>query len=192
MRSSLLFALPAALLLPSLALASGGGDVHHEGPDWGAVVRHTVNLAVLIGLLWTFLKRPVGDFLMFRRNEVRDQLETSARLKADAEAKYAELQVRLGDFESEMQSMMDAVASEAQAEQKRLLALAEKSADQLVAAARITVDEELRRARVSLQAEAVELAVNMATTALTSAVGAADQNRLNATYLEQVERSVAG
>ena len=153
-------------------------------------MRHTVNLVLLLGILWTFLKRPVGDFLLFRRNEVKEQLESSARLKVEAEARYAGLQERLGNFADELGQMMDAVSEEAASEQKRLLALAEKSGEQLVQAARVTVTEELRRARVTLQAETVELAVGMAGTVLTATVGPADQNRLNETYLQQVERSV--
>ncbi len=190
MRNAALF-VALAILAPALALASGGGEhAPAHGPDWGAIVRHTVNLVILIGLLWTFLKRPVGDFLLFRRNEVKEQLETSSQLKAQAEARYAELQERLANFDDELRTMMDAVASEAAAEQKRLLALSERSAAQIVAAARTTVGEELRRARVTLHAETAELALGMATTALTAGVGAADQDRLNADYLLQVERSV--
>jgi F-type H+-transporting ATPase subunit b len=191
MRLPLLLLALVAALLPAVALAGGDAHAAAPGPDWGSIVRHTVNLVVLLGLLYTFLKRPVGDFLKFRRNEVKDQLEASAGLKSNAEAKYAELQDRLSNFENDLQTMMDAVAADAVTEQESLLAQAEKSAAQVVAAARLTVDEELRRARTALQAEAVELAVNMARQALTEAVGKDDQTRLNAAYLAQVEGSDA-
>ncbi len=189
MRKLLLFAVMVLVLLPTAALAGGGAPA--SGPDWGAIVRHTVNLAALIGILAYFLRRPVGDFLKFRRNEVKEQLEASSDLKADAESKYAELQERLNNFEAELQGMMDAVASDAEAEKKLLIAQAETSAAQVVAAARMTVDEELRRAHIALQAETVELAVGMATQALSEAVGKDDQKRLNSSYLEQVEGSAA-
>lgn len=177
-------------LVPAVAHA-GGGSAGGGGPDWGAIVRHAVNLAILFGVLYTALKTPVGDFLKFRRNEVKDQLEASSRLKAEAEAKYAEMQGRIENFEAELGSQMAAVRSEAEAEQKRLIAQAEKNAEQLVAAAHVTVTEELRRARISLQAEAVDLAVNLATDALTKSVKKDDQTRLNGAYLDLVEGSVA-
>ena len=193
MRALVLLPTLFVLLAPALALAAGEAEAGgHGGPDWSAIVRHSVNLLILMGVLWTFLKRPVGDYLKFRRNEVKDQLETSALLKTDAEGKYAELQERLEHFDVELQGMLDAVASDAEAERVRLIAASERGAAHTVAAARTTAQEELRRARLALQVEAIELAVGMATTSLTGAVGATDQGRLNAAYLEQVERNVAG
>lgn len=192
-RSTLLLILLVSL--PALALAAGGGGHEaaageHASPA-SALIRHAINLAILVGGLWFLLKRPVGDFLKFRRNEVKEQLEVSARLKSESDAKYGELQARLENFDAELSTMMAAVSEEAQAEHKRVLQRARQSAEQLDAATARTIDEELRRAQTALQSTTIELAVDLAEALLTSSVAKADQKRLTDDYLGKVKEAVA-
>ncbi len=193
-RSTFLLILMVAL--PALAFAAGGGG--HEAADAGehaspasALIRHAINLAILIGVLWWALKRPVGDFLKFRRNEVKEQLEVSARLKGESDAKYAELQGRLENFEAELGKMMTAVAEEAEAEHARVLTRARQSADQLDAATARTIEEELRRSQTALQTTTVHLAIDLAEQLLSSSVAKDDQKRLTDDYLGKVKEAVA-
>ncbi len=193
-RSTFLLILMVAL--PALALAAGGGG--HEAAGAGehvspasALIRHAINLLLLIGLLWWALKRPVGDFLKFRRNEVKEQLEVSARLKSESDAKYGELQARLENFEGELSTMMAAVAEEAEAEHKRVIERARQSAVQLDNATARTIEEELRRAQTTLQTTTVELAVDLAEQLLSSSVAKDDQKRLTDDYLGKVKEAVA-
>lgn len=187
--SFLLFvALTAA---PALALAAGGGGGHAE-PDYGGLLRHGVNLLILIAILYMALRGPLSDFLSFRRSEVKDQLDKSANAKATAEAKYSELQQRLDNFEAELTTLRETVREDAKAEHATLVANAERSAKQLEEAAQRTIDEELRRARAELRAEAVDLSVKIAEDLLTSNITDDDQARLTGEYLTRVEETARG
>lgn len=183
-----IFTTLALATLPGLALAAGGGD----GPakaDLPGLARHGINLLILIGILWWVLRGPLGDFLSFRRAEVKDQLAASAKAKAEAEAKYAELKGRLENFEAELEELRARVRTEAENESSALLMNAERAAKSLEEAAERTVAEELRRARAELKAEAVELSVQIAEDILTKNITDDDQARLTGDYLSRVEET---
>ena len=172
----------------------GHGDAHHgehHAPEInvGSLVRHSVNLAVLLAVLVFALKTPVADFLKFRRSIIKEQLEASGEAKEAAEARQAELEARLAGFDDELAGILQGVREDAEADRRRTLAQAEQAATQLEAAARRTVDEELRRARTELRDEAVEQTVRMATELLSGAVADADRKRLATDYLAKVEEA---
>lgn len=172
----------------------GHGDAHageHHGPelDVASLVRHSVNLAVLLGLLLFALKTPVADFLKFRRSIIKEQLDASHEARGAAEARQAELEERLGGFDDELAAILEGVRQDAATDRKRTLAQAEHAATQMEAAARRTVQEELRRTRTELRDETVEQAVRLATELLGGAVGSGDRQRLAADYLAKVEEA---
>ena len=182
-------ALLVLLLTAGTALAAGGAA--STAPPVEALLRHGINLVALIALLFVALRSPVSDFLKFRRSQVADQLDSSWEAKTEAEAKYAELQGRLDNFEAEIERIMNTVRADAQNEQKRLLEQAEKSAAQLQTAAKRSIDEEVRRVRQALRAEAIDLAVQMAEDLLTQEIAASDQGRLASEYLTKMEEATA-
>jgi len=178
----------ALLALPAVAVAAGGAAGHADGgTDWAGVFRHALNLAALLFIMRWALKTPLGDFLKFRRSEIKEQLEASEIAKAEAEAKFAQLQDRLAGFEAELVELVAQVKAEAAAERTRLLEQAQRSAAQIEEAGRRTAEEELRRARATLRADAIDVAVSMATDVLTREVGAADQKRLNDQYMDKLQ-----
>ncbi len=184
-------AFAATAILPMLALAAGGGDEPAHA-DYGGLLRHGINFLALAGILYLALRGPASDFLNFRRAEVKDQLDKSLEAKTTAEAKYAELQGRLDNFESELSSLRERAQTDAAAEREVLLANAERSAKNLEATAQRTIEEELRRARAELRAEAVDLSVKIAHELLTENITDDDQSRLTGDYLAKVEETARG
>lgn len=176
------------LSLPALAIAAG--DAH--GPakaDYSNLIRHGINLLILIGVLYWALKGPLSDFLVFRSTEVKDQLDASLKAKEEAEAKYAELSARLENFDAEITTLRERVRTDAENERSTLLSNAERAAASFEETAHRTVGEELRRARAELKAEAVELSVQIAEDLLTKNIDDADQARLTSDYLSRVEET---
>ncbi len=187
LRTALFFVLA---LVPAAALAAGGGD-GHEAPhaDMAGLIRHGINLLILFGILYWALKGPLSDFLKFRKSEVKEQLEASAKAKEAAEARFAELNARLENFESELDELKDRVRTDAENERKTLVSNAERAAASMEEAAQRTIEEELRRARAELKAEAVELSVQIAEDLLTKNITDDDQARLTGDYLNRVEET---
>ncbi|MEE2829220.1 MAG: ATP synthase F0 subunit B [Myxococcota bacterium] len=167
-------------------------DEAHGAFDSGALIRHSFNLAVLLSLLAWFLRTPLKDFLSFRRSMVKEQLDEAWEAKTSAEARYAEFQGRLDNFDEEMTTLLGRAREDAQAEQERILAQAKNLEAQMETAAERTIAEELRRTQAELRSEVIDLALKMAEDALSQSVNKDDHDRLAKDYLSKMaERSQA-
>jgi len=171
------------LALSGSALAAGSGD---GGANFGALLRHLLNLTLLLGFLGWVLRRPMGDFLQRRRLEVKEALDESWNARTRAEEHYQEIEARIANFEGEVELLMTDVRTDADMERKAIEERAQHTAGQLEAAAKRSVDEELRRARRELREEAISLAVGLAGDLLSKSVGDDDQQRLTGDYLGKV------
>lgn len=165
------------------------GEHHAPELDTGSLVRHSVNLAILLGVLFIALRTPVSDFLKFRRSIIKEQLDASHEAKGSAEQKQRELEERLAGFDGELAAIIEGVREDAATERKQTLTQAAQAAAQLETAARRTVEEELRRTRTELRDETVEQAVRMAAELLGQAVGDTDRQRIAADYLDKVQEA---
>jgi F-type H+-transporting ATPase subunit b len=176
----------AILLLPGRALAAAGGGEGGEGLL--ELVWHLVNLALLLGVLVYFGREPIRSFFAERRRRVREELEGSARLLADAEARLAEWQGRVGRLDAEVAEIRSASRRLAEAQRERILADARAGAERLRRDAAAAVEQELRRARTALREEAADLAVAMAERLLRERVDDGDRARLVDEFVERVGR----
>ena len=155
-------------------------------PDVAALLRHLLNLALLLGFLGWVLRKPLSNFLQRRRLEVKEALDESWEAKTEAEERYEEIEARISNFEGELEKLMTDVRADAEMERVVIEERAQQSAAQLEAAAERSVSEELRRARRELRDEAIGLAVGLAGDLLNSTVGKDDQQRLTNEYLGKV------
>ena len=189
MRTSLVLALGVVgtlTLAATDAVASGGGG-GGAGIPQASLFRHLVNLLVLLTILYMALRTAVSDFLKFRRDQVAEQLETSWAAKAKAEARYAELQGRLDNFETEVDRLLTVLRSDADAERARLIEEADKASTQLEAAAHRSIEEEIRRTRLALRSAAVDQAIRLARETLNQQVGTQDHHRLADAYVAKMQ-----
>lgn len=150
---------------------------------------HTLNLAVLLTLLFVFAARPIGDALKNRALAIRKDLVDAARARDEARQKNEELAARLQRFEKELEQMRAQAAQDAKADAELLVARANAEAERIEATAGRSIAEEVRRAKASLRAEAVDLAVKLAEATLSKEVQSDDQRRLARQFLESLNNN---
>jgi F-type H+-transporting ATPase subunit b len=172
-------------LFPRAALAAGGGE---GGGGW-TLFWQVLNLALLVGVLVWFGRTPVRQFFTDRRHRVREDLESSGRLLAEAEAKLGEWQGKLARLDAEIGEARETSRRLAEAERERILAEARATAERIRRDATTAVDQELRRARRALRAEASDLALELAEGMLREQLTSADRERLVAEFVERIERT---
>jgi F-type H+-transporting ATPase subunit b len=172
-------------LVPGAAAAAGGGE---GGGGWGFFWQ-VLNLGLLLGVLVWFGRAPVRQFFTDRRHRVREDLESAARLLAEAEARLAEWQGKLARVDAEIGEARETSRRLAEAERDRILAEARASAERIRRDATTAVDQELRRARRALRAEASDLALELAERILREQLTGADRERLVAEFVERIERA---
>ncbi len=153
---------------------------------------HFLNLAILIGLLWWALRKPIQDVFRDRSRRIKHELVDSTQERDQARERHEELVARLGKIESEMQSMQVEAATEADREEQKLIERAEREAERIAEQARRSVRDEATRARQALRRDAVALAVQLAEDTLRSQVASTDQRALAQDFLDSLKNEPPG
>lgn len=190
---------PTALLLvqayvvvTTMVLAAGsafaaGGAEKSQGEILKEMAWQTANLAILLGVLFHFGRKPITAFFATRRSGIQSELSQAANLLAQAEQRNAELQRRLVDLSTEVDGIKKTASQRAADEADRIVADARDSAERIRSDARAAIDQELRRAQSQLAEEAADLALELAAQKLKNEVGDADRDRLVDEFILRVE-----
>jgi F-type H+-transporting ATPase subunit b len=182
-----LWLVASLLLMAGSAHAAGGSE--DEGGHLAKFIWQTLNLALLLGVLVYFGRKPIQSYFAERRREIRDGLDSSARLLEEAETRLTEWQGRLERLDAETEEIRNTTHRLAEAERERILADARASAERVRRDAAAAVEQEVRRARTVLREEASDLAVELAERMLRETVNEGDRDRLVDEFVERVGRA---
>lgn len=181
-------AVVVAILVPVLAIASGGGE-HH--PDSGAQLKdfgwRVVDFALLVGIMvWALKKANVKGSLAERQQQIEKNLGEARAAREAAEAKLKEYTEKLEKANQEVDALRAAMLKEAEAEKQRIIAEAQAAAAKVAVQAAQAADQEVLKARTELRIEAARLAVELAGGKLGAAVQKPDHDRFVQDYLGKV------
>ncbi len=179
----------AALIVLTLpALASD--DSHESGA--GVMIKTALNLALLLGALVYFARKPVLDYFESRRRTIEEDLAGAAAQLRGAEATFSKWQRRVIDLGSELEQIRTTSRQRAESERERIITEAEAAAQRIRDNASAAITQELRRARQQLREEAAQLAIDMAAQRLAREVTDADRDRLLNEFIDRVEQGGPG
>jgi F-type H+-transporting ATPase subunit b len=184
------------MMVMGLVLLAGTAQAaDHGGQSETEILMQTLyqgaNLALLLGTLFYFGRKPITEFFSTRRSGIQSELTEAADLLAEAEKRNAELQRRLVDLGSEVEGIQEEAGRRAEEEAERILADARATAERIRRDAQAAVAQELRRAQVELREEAADLALEIAARKLNEQVGEADRERLVDEFILRVEPPAA-
>jgi F-type H+-transporting ATPase subunit b len=182
------FAVGAALLsLSGVAHAAGG----EEGGSASELLWMALNLAILLGVLVYFGRKPLRTFFDERRHQVQRELADANQLRQEVEARLSKWQRRMAELDEEVGRLRGVALEQAEAERERILADARASADRIRREAQAVIEQELLRGREVLRDEAAELTVRLARDLLSRQVSDADRERLLDEFVQSVEQGAA-
>jgi F-type H+-transporting ATPase subunit b len=169
----------------------------HEEPNFGdpkkstyqvsKLLLHAFNLALLLGVIFWFGRKPITDGLRDRAKRIRQELTDSARLRDEAQQRYEEVDARLRHIAEEIENLKIQGAEQAQQEEIRLIERATSEAQRIEHGAKRHIRDALVRARVELRDEAVSLAIEMAENIVKNEVTGDDQTRLAKAFLGSLD-----
>ena len=149
--SPLVAALLGAILWATPALASEGG-----GDPWMDLIFKGVNFAVLMALLFWFLRKPIPAFLRSNAERVKTELEHSRAAHAKAQKELAEQKRLIESLETELKKMAELARADAEKEKAYLVAEAEKQAERIKTQLRLQMEQEVLSASIALRKEIAE------------------------------------
>jgi F-type H+-transporting ATPase subunit b len=193
-RVVLLFAM--LMLVASFALAQehapAAGEAHEHAaekiyfgfmPGW---MLKTLNMLVFFGLLGFVLRKPIGNALATRSEQIRRDMAEARERRQKSDQMATEIQARLTAIEADVRGIHERAEAEGQRQRQELIAAAEVEAAKILQAARNEVDNRLKSARRELTEYAGQLASERAESILREAITDADQHKLFEESLRQV------
>lgn len=163
-----------------------------EEPMSAPFVLMVVNFIILLALLAKFGGPSIRKLAAERHDQIKDALEEAATLRQQAADKLAEYQLRLADADSEIAKMVEGMRKDAEADKARILENAERQAAQMKRDAESRIAAEIELARATLTREVTAAATTATEKLLRDKLQAADQQKLVASFIADVQAQGRG
>ena len=173
-------------LIGGISFASGGGHEVASGVLLKDFLYRLFNFAIVIAILVYFLAKPIKRALAGRREEIEKTLAEAKRIKEEAEAKFAEYDLKLARATEEIAEISDSIRREGEREKINIIESAKQMAIKIEQDAENAAELEVAKARTELQHEAVQLAVGIAEELLKKNFTKDDDARLIDEYMQKV------
>lgn len=145
-----------------------------------------VNLLIYAGILFFILRKPMTTFFETRRAGILEELNRAQREKAEAQAKLADVEVRLARLADEQAEIRESAETEAEAEAARIAARTDEEIRKIAEAADRDIDGALKAARADLQKFVAQKAVEIAESNIRSQMTDDDRKRMLERYADQL------
>jgi F-type H+-transporting ATPase subunit b len=154
--------------------------------DINEVIWGTIAFLIIAGLLVWKAGPAIKTAMTGRTERLARELDDAGAAKAEAQAKLADVQHRIGDAANERQRILTEAAQTSGSVKAQLIAKADADAAELVARATADIEASKTQALADLQAEAAGLALGAAEVVVTRNLDAATQANLIEQYISQV------
>jgi F-type H+-transporting ATPase subunit b len=171
---------------PGHASEASGEPVPGE-PAWKVIAR-LVNFAILVGVLFYYLRGPIINYLARRSTEIRAELVRAAETRAAAAADLLAIERKMQALPADIDTLKARGAAEIAAEESRIRQVAETERQRLLDQARREIDLQVRVAERDLTRRAAELTVGLASDRIKRAITDEDQQRLVDRYLALMQK----
>ncbi len=151
------------------------------------LIIQTINFAMLVGLLFYFMKKPAVEAVANRQTLIRKEVEDARIQKLEAEKKFNEFEARLLSLEAEAKEIIEKARSDAKQIQARIIEAAKTSAAQIVQDAEQSSKIALEDSRNEIRREVVDRAIQAAEKMIRERLSAEDQRRILTEYVGKVE-----
>jgi F-type H+-transporting ATPase subunit b len=152
-----LFALSALITaIPAFAQESGGS----EKPS--LLLWQVLNFFILAGLIGWLVAKHGGPLLASRAKTISEGLAAGTRAKAEADARAAEVQKKLGNLEQEISALRTAAQEERARETERIQRETQAEIVRMQYQANVEIESAGKQARLDVQRAAAALAIQLA------------------------------
>jgi F-type H+-transporting ATPase subunit b len=140
-------------------------------------------------VLYSFLRAPIGAYLVARETTIRQDLVTAAEMRAAATAQLADIDKKMQALPAELEALKARGAEDLKAEQERIAETAAAERERLIAQTHREIESRLRMARRQLTEHAANLAVQIAEERIKRIITPEDQLRLVDQYAAQLREA---
>ncbi len=148
------------LAAPIFAQEAAGGAAAAEKPS--VLLWQVLNFLILAGLIGWMAVKQGGPMLTSRKKGIQEGLAAGERAKADADARAAEVQKKLGNLEKQIAELRAGAREEQEREADRIRREAKAEMARIHAQAEQEIESAGKLARIEVQRAAARLAIEIA------------------------------
>jgi F-type H+-transporting ATPase subunit b len=150
-----------------------------------------VNFAVFLAILARYGGPAASKLAAERHDQIKGALDEAKQLRDKAAGKLADYEKRIANLDGEIAKLVEGIKADAAADKARILAAADAQAAAMKRDAELRIAAELEYARAALTREVTIAATRAAEQLLSSRLQPADQEKLVATFIADVEKNAA-
>ncbi len=182
-------ALLGLLLVPSLALAAGGGEENNLfAGDLGNAIWTLVVFLLVIFVLGKFAWGPLLDGLQSREHFIRDSLQEAKAENEKAKALAAEYEEKVLEAKAEATAIVEEGRRDAEVLKGEIERQARTEADRMIQRARREIDIARQTAVKEIYVTSAHLATDLASRIIGREVNAEDHERLIAQSIDRIDQ----
>ena len=126
------------------------------------VIKHAVNLGLLMALLIYLVRKPFLSFLKNRKERLRSEVDRAAAAAEQAKMTLEEYSAKLDAVSSEIAALQENIRTPGETEKDELVSAAEKSCEMIKKEVEDTIRLETTKAVSEIQSEVVDSALALA------------------------------
>ncbi len=130
--------------------------------DWSFVIKHALNLLILIGIIAYFSKDPIKKALERRRSNLSREIDRAKVEMNDARKRFEEYSKKLDGLEAETASLISSIREMGENEKKEIMIHAEKTCELIKKETTETIELETFRAKQKIQEEVIVSSMELA------------------------------
>ena len=130
--------------------------------NWAFVIKHALNLGLLVALIIYLIRKPFLSFLKNRKERLRSEVDRAAAAAEQAEMTLEEYSAKLDAVASEIAALQENIRKQGENERDELVSAAEKSCEMIKKEVEDTIRLETTKAVSEIQSEVVDSALALA------------------------------
>jgi F-type H+-transporting ATPase subunit b len=167
--------------------AAEHGEGHESGQIANEMLWKWVNFAILFGGLAWLARKYGSPYFQTRAAAIRHGIEEARQMKADADARAAEIDRKIASLSTEVETLRRSSRDEIASEGARVRAETEQHLAKIQAQAEAEIEAAGKTASQQLKAHAAELAVKLAEDQLRNRLGPQDQSALVRSFTRNLD-----